>query len=161
MAQTTLTRTQIIVEPGKQDITTKATFDAPIDQVFKVYTDPRLIPKWWGPERFMTKVDRMDVRLGGSWRYIQRDEQGKEYAFRGIYHEVVKNQRIISTFQWEEMPGHVILDTITFKDIDSDMTEVTVHSVFQSVEDRDGMYNMGMEEGARESNERFAKLVEK
>ena len=160
MAQATLTRDQFIVEPGKQDIVIKTVFDAPRDRVYHAYTDRHLVPKYWGPASLTTKVDRMDVKRGGGWRFIQKDPQGKEFIFRGVYHDVVPSERLTLTFEWEEMPGHVILEKVTFKDLEG-KTEVTDQMVFQSVEDRDGMYKMGMEQGTRESHERFAKLVEK
>jgi uncharacterized protein YndB with AHSA1/START domain len=160
MAQALLTRTQFTVEPGRQEVIIRSVFNAPREQVFKAMTDRNLVPTWWGPSSLTTRVDKMEVRPGGEWRYVQKDAQGKEYAFRGVYHDVTQNERLIYTFQWEEMPGVVNLETITFRDLDG-KTEVVDHVVFQSVEGRDGMFKMGMEKGSRESMERFAVLVEK
>ena len=160
MAQMTLTRTDFRVEPGKQEIIIKSAYDAPRERVFRAFTDRKLVPKYWGPSSLTTRVDKMEVRRGGEWRFVQEDALGKQYAFRGVYHDVLPLERLIYTFEWEEMPGHVILETVTFKDVDG-KTEVTDQLVFQSVEDRDGMYKMGMEQGTRDSHERFAKLVER
>jgi uncharacterized protein YndB with AHSA1/START domain len=133
-------------------------FDAPRELVFKAYTDPTLIPRWWGPKSVTTVVDRMEARKGGIWRYVQRDADGNEFAFYGVYHAVVAPDRIVSTFEFEGMPGHVLLSTLTLEEIDG-KTRVTESSVFQSVEDRDGMLQSGMEGGASESWDRFEALL--
>jgi uncharacterized protein YndB with AHSA1/START domain len=153
-------KTNLIAEPGKQEIVMTRVFDAPRELVFKVYTDPKLIPQWWGPSSLTTTVDKMEVRQGGVWRFVQRDTDGNEYAFHGVYHESLPPKRLVSTFEFEGMPGHVLLETVTFEDHDGN-TKVTVASVFQSVEDRDGMLQSGMEEGAVETWDRLAELLAK
>jgi len=153
-------KAQFIVEPGKQSVVIKRIFDAPRDKVFKMVGNPKLIPHWWGPREMTTKVDRMDFRRGGSWRFTQRDPQGKEHAFHGVYHDVVTPERYIDTFEYEGMPGHVNLETTTFKEIDG-KTEMTTVVVFQSIEDRDAMVATGMERGISDSTERFSELLSK
>jgi uncharacterized protein YndB with AHSA1/START domain len=153
-----MNNTNIKTEPGKHEIIITHMFDAPRTLVFKLYTDPESIPQWWGPRRLTTKVDRMEVRPGGQWRFVQHDLEGKEYAFHGVYHEIKQPERIITTFEWEGMPGHVLMETIVFEDVGG-KTKVTDSSVFQSVEDRDGMVKTGMEEGSYESGERFAEVL--
>ncbi|MDD1667876.1 MAG: SRPBCC domain-containing protein, partial [Methanomicrobiales archaeon] len=73
--------TRIIAEPGRQTITITRVFDSPREKVFRAYTDPKLIPLWWGPERYVTTVGKMEARTGGSWRYLQRDAMGNEFGF--------------------------------------------------------------------------------
>ncbi len=68
-----MTRTNLVAEPGKQEIVITQVFDAPRERVFKTCTDPTLIPQWWGPRSLTTTVDAMDVRAGGIWRFVQRD----------------------------------------------------------------------------------------
>jgi uncharacterized protein YndB with AHSA1/START domain len=155
-----MAKLNLIAEPGKQEIIVTRTFDAPRDLVFKVATDPNLIPEWWGPRYLTTTVDRMDVRPGGSWRFIHRDPNGSEYGFHGVYHAIDAPERTVSTFEFEGMPGHVILETNTFTE-QGGKTLMTVQSVFQSVEDRDGMLNSGMESGETESYERLTELLKK
>jgi uncharacterized protein YndB with AHSA1/START domain len=152
--------TEFIVEPGKQEVVVTRTFDAPRDLVYKTYLDPNLVPKWWGPRNLTTIVDKCDLRKGGLWRIVQRDPQGNEFAFSGVYHEIREPERIIDTFEYEGMPGHVMLETISFEDVGG-KTLVTERSVFQSVEDRDGMVETGMREGVMESMDRFAALLER
>ena len=134
-------------------------FDAPRDLVFKAFTDPRHIPQWWGPKNLTTVVDKMDVKAGGLWRFVQRDQQGNEFAFHGVYHEIMSPERIVNTFEYEGMPGHVLLETVRFEALPDGKTRYTGSSVFQSVADRDGMVRLGMETGARETLDRFAELL--
>lgn len=153
-----MSKTNVVAEPGSFEIVMTRTYDAPRELVFKVSTDPDLIPQWWGPAYLTTVVDRMEVREGGRWRYVQTDPEGNEYAFHGVYHSIEAPERIVWTFEWEGMPGHVILESYTFEDIGG-KTKVTTQSVFQSVEDRDGMLASGMEEGSVELMDRMEALL--
>ena len=155
-----MTGTNLIAEPGKQEIIITRVFDAPRERVFKTYTDPDLIPQWWGPKNLTTTVDKMDVRPGGVWRFVQRDADGNEYAFNGVYHQIVPPERLVGTFEFEGVPGHVSLETVTLEDLKG-KTKLTEKSVFQTVEDRDGMLKSGMEEGVAETMDRLAELIAK
>jgi uncharacterized protein YndB with AHSA1/START domain len=101
----------------------------------------------------------MDTRPGGTWRVVQRDAGGNEYAFHGVYHEVTP-ERIVDTIEYETMPGHVLLETETIEDLGGGRTKVTDHLVFQSVDDRDGMLQSGMEEEMTGPMERLAGLLQ-
>lgn len=96
--------------------------------------------------------------MGGIWRYVQSDADGNEYAFRGVYHQVASPEQLIYTFEFEGMPGHVLLETITFEDHNG-KTRIIDLSVFQSVADRDGMIQSGMEGGAQDTWDRFEELL--
>ncbi|MCC7450079.1 MAG: SRPBCC family protein [Anaerolineae bacterium] len=154
-----MTKTNLIAEPGKQEIRMERIFDAPRDLVFQVWTDPKHIPQWWGPSNLTTIVALMDAKAGGLWRFIQRDQQGNEFAFHGVYHDIVSPERIVNTFEFEGTPGHVVLETATFEALPDGKTKVIASSVFQSLADRDGMIQSGMESGAAETWERFAELL--
>ncbi len=153
-----MSKLNLTAEPGKHSIVMTRDFDAPRELVFKAITDPNLIPQWWGPRSLTTTVDKMEVRPGGIWRFVERDADGNEDAFHGVYHDITLPERLIYTFEWEGMPGHVLLETVTFKDQDG-KTRLTDISVFQTVEDRDGMLQSGMEGGAAESMDRLAELL--
>ena len=146
------------IVPGKQEIVGSRLFDAPRELVFKTMTDPTLIPRWWGPRRHATRVDEMEVRAGGRWRYVLRDPEGDETAFHGVYHDLTAPERLIYTFEWEGQPGHVLLETVTLEDVGG-QTKMTDLLVFQSVADRDGMVENGMESGARETMDRLEELL--
>jgi uncharacterized protein YndB with AHSA1/START domain len=159
----TANTTNILAEPGKQEILITREFDAPQELVFKACTDPKLIPQWWGPRYLSTQVDKMDVRPGGQWRFINRDAEGKEYAFHGVYHEILAPERIIDTFEFEGLPetGHVTLETMKLEKLPGGRTKLTVQSVFQSVADRDGMLQSAMQEGVDDTYDRLAELLKK
>lgn len=159
----TAKNTTILAEPGKQEIVITREFDAPRELVFKACTDPQLIPQWWGPRYLSTHVDTMDVRPGGQWRFINRDAEGNEYAFHGVYHEILTPERIIDTFEFEGLPetGHVALETLTLEELPGGRTRFIAQSVFQSVADRDGMLQGGMEEGVQDTYDRLAELLKK
>jgi uncharacterized protein YndB with AHSA1/START domain len=145
-----------VTTPADREIHVVREFDAPRDRVYAAYTDPELIPEWWGPRDTTTVVDRMDVRPGGGWRFVARNSDGSETAFRGTYREVTPPARIVQTFEWEGMPGHISIDTAVFEDL-GDRTRVTSTSLFHTTEERDGMLGSGMERGM---NETFARLDE-
>lgn len=147
-----------LTTPSDREIVMTRLFDAPRELVFKAYTDPKLIPQWWGLRSLTTTVDKMDVRPGGVWRFVQRDSDGNEDGFHGVYREIASPERLVYTFEWEGMPGHVSVETVTF-DEDDGKTKVTATSVFDSMEDRDGMLQSGMEAGAVETWDRLAELL--
>ena len=150
--------TATITTPSDREIHIERIFDAPRDRVFAVYTDPQLIPEWWGPRETTTIVDVMDVRPGGDWRFIAHTSDGSETAFRGTYREVQPPERIVQTFEWEGMPGHICVETATFEDL-GDRTKVTTTSLFHTTEERDGMLGSGMERGLNETYARLDELL--
>ncbi len=104
------------------------------------------------------RIDRLDARDGGAWRYTHRDGEGNEYGFHGVYHGTPSPDGIVQTFEFEGAPGHVSLETITFED-HGGRTLLRQNAVFQSVEDRDGMIQSGMETGVNDSMERLDELL--
>ena len=136
------------------------TFEAPRDLVFRVVTDPAAIPQCWGLRAMTTTVDEMDVRPGGRWRFVSRDADGNEYAFRGEYREVVAPERIVQTFEFEGMPGAISLETMTLEERDG-RTLVTAHSRYDSAEACAAHVDSGMEGGARETYDRLAVYLER
>jgi uncharacterized protein YndB with AHSA1/START domain len=147
-----------ITTPTDREIHIERVFDAPRDRVFAAFTDPALIPAWWGPRDLTTVVDQMDVRAGGSWRFVARTPDGSETGFRGTYREVTPPERIVQTFEWEGMPGHVSVETATFEDL-GDRTRIVTTSIFHTTEERDGMLGSGMERGMNETYARLDELL--
>ena len=151
--------TDVKAEPGKPEIVITRTFDAPRDVVFRTFMDPKLIPEWWGPRGYTTMVDRMDVKQGGSFRYVQKDPKGKEFVFNGKYAEIVPEKRVVSTFIYETMGhGHEVTETVTFEEAGGS-TMMVDRSLFGSVEARDELLSTGMSEGACDSINRFSDLI--
>ena len=152
----------ITAKPGKQEIFITREFNAPREVVFKALTDPEIYAKWIGPRGLKTILEKFEPVNGGSWRYIQKDAEGNEFAFHGINHEVFYPERIIGTFEFEGLPekGHVLLQTLKLEELTDNRTRMNVQSVFQSVEDRDGMLMSGMEVGVNDSYDRLDEILE-
>lgn len=155
----TMVKTEYVIEPGRHDLTSTVILDAPRELVFRAYTDPELVARWWGPRRYTNEIDKFEARQGGEWRVIQRAEDGSRHPFRGVHHEVTAPERLVATFEYEGMPGHVALQVATFEPV-GNKTRVVAHMIFESVADRDGMVGSGMQEGSNESMERLAELLE-
>jgi uncharacterized protein YndB with AHSA1/START domain len=149
-------KTTVTVEPGKQEVFIAREFDAPRELVFKAHTDPDLYVQWLGPRGYEMVLKTFEPHSGGRYRYIHKDPQGNEYGFHGVFHEI-SEELMIQTFEFEGLPerGHVTLDTMRLEKLPGDRTRITVQSVFQSVADRDGMIQSGMERGVREGYERL------
>ncbi len=155
--------TKITAAPGQPEVNITREFDAPRDLVFKAFTDPQLLSQWLGPRGYIMTVEKFEARNGGSWRYIHTDTGGSKYGFHGVFHEVTAPERIIQTFEYEGLPekGHATLDTARFETLPGGRTRVTMQSVFQSVADRDGMIQSGMERGVNEGFEKLDELLAK
>lgn len=148
----------IVTLPSDTEIKQERMFDAPRELVFRAYTDPEIVPQWWGPHGYTTRVDQMDVRPGGKWRSVQHDPEGNEFAFRGEYLEVVPPERLVGTFEYEGQPGSIAVETMTLEAVDGG-TRLTAVMRFDTKEERDGMLEAGMEQGASESMDRFEALL--
>ena len=155
-----MSKLNLIAIPGVQETIITHTFDAPPALVFKAMTDPTLIPQWWGPGTLTTTIDKLELRKGGIWRFVQRDAEGNTYGFNGVYHTVEAPERLVYTFEFEGAPGHVLLETAVLEEVDG-KTKLTEQAVFQSVQDRDEMVQSGMETGAAEGDERLRELLQK
>ena len=153
-----LARVKFSAPAGKPEVVETAEFDAPRAWVFRALTDQGLIPKWWGPRSLTTRVDKMELKPGGAWRFVQHDLRGKEFAFNGKFVEVAPPSRISMTFEFEERPGHVLTETIELSEKNG-KTRLLERSVYASLEDRDTMVKEGMASGAVESMDRLAELL--
>ena len=153
--------TTITAEPGKHDYFIVREFDAPRELVFKAFTDPELVAKWLGPHGLKMTIEKYESKDGGSYRYIHEDPNGNKYFFRGVNHEVLAPERIIGTFEFEGLPerGHVALQTARFETLPDGRTRFVSQSLFQSVEDRDGMLRSGMERGVKQGFERLDEIL--
>jgi uncharacterized protein YndB with AHSA1/START domain len=150
------------VDKANLVVRTERFFNATPERLFKAYTDPEQIPQWWGPAALTTVVDKMDLRVGGAWRFVQTETGpgGKEHAFSGVYKVIDEPHKIVDTFEYEPMPGHILEETITFELQPDGTTKLSAVAHYANLEDLEGMVNMGMESGAVESQDRLAKLVE-
>jgi uncharacterized protein YndB with AHSA1/START domain len=150
--------TLTVTTPSDREIAMTRVFDAPRDLVFEAHSSCEHLKHWWGPRRYEIGSCEVDFRPGGAWRIVHLGPDGEEQAFRGEFREIVPPERIVWTFEWEGMPGHISVETLTLEEQDG-RTKLTATSVFDSVEDRDGMLQSGMEEGAAETWDRLAEYL--
>lgn len=116
------------------------TLDAPRALVFRAWTDPAHLARWWGPEGFTVPECKMDVRIGGAWRTCMRSPDGNEYRVRGVYREIVKPERLVFTWAWEDesgQTGHETIVTVTFAERAGKTAMRLVHGLFESKKARD------------------------
>jgi len=150
------------VYKDEKKVTMERVFNAPRELVWKAHTDPKIIVQWWGPRNLTTTIDVMDVKPGGKWRFVHKDEKGSTFAFNGVYKEIKKPESITWTFNFEPIgPGHELTETVTFEEIEGGKTKVSTTSHYNSIEDLEGMMQSGMEAGATESWDRLEELLTK
>jgi uncharacterized protein YndB with AHSA1/START domain len=142
-----------LTTPTDREIVLTRVFDAPRERVFEAHSKCEHVKRWWGRGNPMDC--EMDFRPGGGYRFL---EHGDDHAFHGEYREIEAPARIVQTFEYEGMPGHVCVETLVFEE-DAGKTRLTSTSVFDSKEDRDGMLSSGMEQGANESLDALDRLL--
>lgn len=145
--------------PSETELVMEREFDAPRELVFKAHTDPQLIPLWWGRRAYTTIVDKMDVRVGGKWRFIQRNPEGEEFAFNGEYREITAPKKLVNTFEFEGFAGHIGTEDYTFTDLGGGRSALRTYSVFNTKDELDGVIATGMEEGANETYDRLDEML--
>jgi uncharacterized protein YndB with AHSA1/START domain len=139
----------VVTTPADREIRVERIFDAPRDRVWRAYTDPKLVAQWWGRGNKLD-IEKMEVKRGGHWRFVEHSE-GQTHGFEGRYREVTPPERIVQTFEWDGMPGHTVLETAEFIDLDDGRTKVVSTSLFFTTDERDGMLSSGMEQGMNQS----------
>jgi uncharacterized protein YndB with AHSA1/START domain len=149
---------QVIAEPGVPQIVIIREFAAPRALLFRAYTEAKLFARWIGPAQYEVTVNQLDPRHGGRWRYTHYDKAGKGYAFHGLFHGIPTVERIVQTYEFDQQPGHIFLNTITFSET-AGRTTLRQNSVFQTLEDRDGYVSGGMELGIRRTMAQLDELV--
>ena len=148
-----------VTTPSDREIVMVRVFDAPRDLVFEAHSSCEHMSHWWGPRRYEISSCEMDFRPGGAWRIVHRGADGDEHGFRGEFREIVRPERIVWTFEYEGMPGHVSVQTAMFEEHDG-KTTLTSTAVFDSREERDGMLESGMESGAAEAMDRLDEYLQ-
>lgn len=138
----------VIDLPSDREITLTRTFDAPRELVFAAHSEAEHLTHWWG--RGNPLDVEIDFRVGGRYRFVEHTKDGNSYAFRGEFREIVVPEHIVQTFEFEGMPGHVVEETLVFTERDG-RTVVTGTSRFDTTQERDGMLDSGMTQGAAES----------
>jgi uncharacterized protein YndB with AHSA1/START domain len=136
--------------PTDERILITREFDAPKRLVYRAWTEPELVERWWGGERGEVRSVRIDLRVGGAWRCVMVTDDGSEAALRGEYREIIPNERIVSTEVYEGLPGAQALNTVTFEEREG-RTTLTVLVQHSSKAARDAHLGSGMEAGMQEA----------
>jgi uncharacterized protein YndB with AHSA1/START domain len=148
----------IVTTPSDREIRIERIFNAPRERVWKAMTTKELVAQWWGRGNKLV-IERMEVERGGHWRFVEHSDQGV-HGFEGRYREVTPPERVVQTFEWDGMPGHVVIESVTLEDLGDGRTRVVNVSLFHTAEERDGMLHSGMEQGMNESYAALDKLLE-
>jgi uncharacterized protein YndB with AHSA1/START domain len=147
----------VVTMPAPRQIRIERIFAAPLDSVWRAYTEADLIAQWWGRGNPLD-IERFEVRPGGRWRFVEHAPDG-DAGFGGVFREITPRRRLVQTFEWDGMPGHAVLDTATFEDLGDGRTRVVTTSSFDTPEERDGMLAAGMEGGLSQSYEALDRLL--
>jgi uncharacterized protein YndB with AHSA1/START domain len=150
MAEVTSSRSATVTLPADDQILITREFDAPKHLVYKAWTTPELVKRWWSAKRGEVTLAEIDLRVGGTWRYVMVADGGFEVGFHGEYREIVPNERIVSTEVYEGMPDAEALDTLTLDEANG-RTTMTILVQHSSKEHRDAHIESGMEDGMQDA----------
>lgn len=148
-----------VTTPAERQIRVERIFNASRERVWRAFTEPDLLAQWWGRGNRL-EVVRFELEAGGHWRFVEHHDGGVD-GFEGRFREVVPQERLSQTFEWDGMPGHVSVDTAEFADMGDGRTKVTTTTMFFTDEERDGMADSGMAEGMAESYAALDRLLAK
>ena len=150
--------TATITLPTDEQLLITREFDAPPELVYKAFTTPELVRRWWHAKRGEVTVAEIDLRVGGSWRYVMVTPDGMEVGFHGEYREIVPNERVVSTEVYEGMPGAESVNTMTLTEIDG-RTRMEILVQHASKANRDGQIASGMEDGLQDALDLLEELA--
>jgi uncharacterized protein YndB with AHSA1/START domain len=148
-----------VTTPSDREIVLTRLFDAPRRLVFEAMTKPEHVRRWWGllDDRYSVTTCEIDLRPGGVWRFVGRGPRG-EFAFHGVYREIVAPERLVFTEIFEPFPDVESVVTSVFTE-ERARTRLTVTAAYPSLEVRDSVIKSGMEKGAAISYDRLEELV--
>src|SRR5215203_73611 len=149
-------KTKIEAHDGKQDLLITRDFDLPLELLFKAYVEPEIVEQWMG-----TKVLKLENKKHGSYQFETIDPKGNKYGFNGTIHEFSPNQKIVRTFEFENTPFGVQLEVLTFEKINDDTSKLSIHVIYESVEQRDQVLKMPFVQGINMAHNRLQDIVSK
>jgi uncharacterized protein YndB with AHSA1/START domain len=147
-------KTKINAENGKQELFITREFDLPLELLFKAYVEPEIIEQWMG-----TKVLKLENKKHGSYQYETTDPKGNKYGFNGTIHEFSENRKITRTFEFENTPFGVQLEVLVFEQLTADNSNLTIHTIFESIAQRDQMLQMPFAQGINMAHNRLQEIV--
>ena len=149
-------KTKINAEDGKQELMITREFDLPLELLFKAYEDAEIVEQWMG-----TKVLKLENKKHGSYRFETTDPKGNKYGFNGVIHEFSPNKKITRTFEFENTPFGVQLEVLEFEHLTDDTSKLTIHTIFETVEQRDQMLKMPFAQGINMAHNRLQEILNK
>jgi uncharacterized protein YndB with AHSA1/START domain len=150
-----MSQTDFVVDKENLEVRITRTFNATPERLWRAYSDPDQIAQWWAD----TTIDKHDFTVGGAWRFVSSGG-GQEFCFRGEFKEIDEPKKIVRSFEFEPMAGHIMVESVTFEPQPGDKTKVVTTSKYDTIDDLNGMVGQGMERGATAGLDRLAKLVE-
>jgi uncharacterized protein YndB with AHSA1/START domain len=156
-AAATPTTRATVTTPTDREIRVERIFNAPRERVWRAMNDPALIAQWWGRGNRLV-IEKHEPVRGGRWRYVEHADHGV-FGFEGRYREVTPPERVVRTFEWDGMPGHVIVETATLEDLGDGRTRLVSISLFHTSMERDGMLGSGMEGGMNDAYAALDKVL--
>ena len=144
--------------PSDREFRLQRIFNAPRDRVWQAMTTPELLAQWWGRGNKLV-IEKFDFQRGGHWRFVEHSDEGV-HGFEGRFREITPIERMVMTFEWDGMPGHVIIQTIVLEDLGDGRTRLVDLALFHTAEERDGMLHSGMEGGANASYAALDRVLE-
>ncbi len=149
-------KTKINAEDGKQELMITREFDLPLELLFKAYEDAEIVEQWMG-----TKVLKLENKKYGGYKFETTDPKGNKYGFNGVIHEFSPNKKITRTFEFENTPFGVQLEVLEFEQLTNDTSKLTIHTIFESVEQRDQMLKMPFAQGINMAHNRLQEILNK
>jgi uncharacterized protein YndB with AHSA1/START domain len=158
MAADTTSGSAKVTLPADDQLLITREFDAPKHLVYKAYTTPELVRRWWTGERGEMTSCEIDLRVGGMWRYVMIAHGEFEVAFHGEYREIVPNEKIVTTEVFEGMSDAEAVDHVSFTE-ENGRTTLTMLVQHRNQEDRDAHINSGMEGGMQEAMDKLEQVA--
>jgi len=147
----------IVTTPSDRECSISRIFNAKRERVWKAMTEPDLIVQWWGRGNRLV-IERFEFERGGHYRFVEYSDHGV-HGFEGRYREIVPFERIVSSFEWDGMPAHVAIQTMTLEQLADGRTQLVSTALFHTTAERDGMLHSGMEGGANLSYEALDRVL--
>lgn len=154
-----MAKTAFYINKEKLEVRISRVINAPRVKIWQAHTDPKIIVQWWGPRKYQTVVDKLDAKVGGEWKFINRAD-GKIHVFYGKFQEIREPEHIALTFIYQPFPDQVVIETLSLGELPDGKTKMTTRSKYPSLTALEGMIGEGMEKGAHETWDRLAELVE-
>jgi uncharacterized protein YndB with AHSA1/START domain len=149
-------KTKIAAEKGKHDLVITRTFELSVEELFLAYTDAELVEQWMG-----TKVLKLESKKHGSYSFETIDPMGNKHGFNGVIHDYVMNEKITRTFEMENTSFPVQLEYLNFMELGAESSQLSIHIIYKSIEDRDNMLKLPFAFGINMAHNRLQEIFKK